>query len=556
MKIKRFNFILILSVLILIPLEKGLQNFDLLYLYFSFSFAAFLLTMIFLRNSIRSLPVSLFSFLLIYLLIVLSKLFSIDPNITNIASLQVLSVLMIFFVLCFGIEKEEKIVLLKILLIYGAFLALIGIKQTLTGTGNYQLSSNLARAHSAFVTPNTFSGYCAVLLITTLYFYFDSSKNKRSLFYLTLIIIYSMAIFCSFSRSVPLILLVLLAPVIIIICNYFICKKKISFINSNKKKLLILISSILILIISFFAYSFIAQKDYTQKRLISLTAPQSASSVGARALYWKSASYIISDFSPFGCGYNSFATAYPWYKSKYFKKDITHFYAHNDYIQFYAEMGIIGLVLLVIFWGGVWLKVRKERGLNLFLGISLIFLSLFSLLEYVFYIPSFMFISVLFMSIINNEGKKKGLKFIPIIITVFIILNSLYGAYFLCKLSIAEKNVNDVKMILSIEGKLPNDPEIWRQALSKMEYAEKMMKNNIAYKMNSFYILGNLYFLDKKTDYTNKILMKFDSIISISKYNLRSIEMAYNFFDLHKDKNKLFGDYKKKAKNILDKRKL
>ena len=160
------------------------------------------------------------------------------------------------------------------------------------------------------------------------------------------------------------------------------------------------------------------------------------------------------------------------------------------------------------------------------------------------------------MSIINNEGKKKGLKFIPIIITVFIILNSLYGAYFLCKLSIAEKNVNDVKMILSIEGKLPNDPEIWRQALSKMEYAEKMMKNNIAYKMNSFYILGNLYFLDKKTDYTNKILMKFDSIISISKYNLRSIEMAYNFFDLHKDKNKLFSAYKKKAKNILDKRKL
>lgn len=94
-------------------------------------------------------------------------------------------------------------------------------------------------------------------------------------------------------------------------------------------------------------------------------APSSAASgsaetsIGARQEIWRTTSEAIADTFPVGTGLGSFEQAYRQYENQ---ADVTHRYvnhAHNDYLELVLELGLAGLVLILLFLG--WWVIASVR---------------------------------------------------------------------------------------------------------------------------------------------------------------------------------------------------
>jgi len=92
---------------------------------------------------------------------------------------------------------------------------------------------------------------------------------------------------------------------------------------------------ICILIISMLAGIIITRANY----FLDLNNPQN--SIIQRLFFWKAAVRIIKDFPLTGVGLGNFGRIYPNYKS--LQAIETHF-AHNSYLQIWAEIGILGIL--------------------------------------------------------------------------------------------------------------------------------------------------------------------------------------------------------------------
>jgi O-antigen ligase len=93
-----------------------------------------------------------------------------------------------------------------------------------------------------------------------------------------------------------------------------------------------------------------------------------------RPLYWANTVDIIGDFPIFGTGLGTFASAYNAYETRGgAEMELRH--AHNDYLEYIAELGIVGAAILL---GGIlylavratlaWRKRRNAQARALALG--------------------------------------------------------------------------------------------------------------------------------------------------------------------------------------------
>jgi putative inorganic carbon (HCO3(-)) transporter len=71
-----------------------------------------------------------------------------------------------------------------------------------------------------------------------------------------------------------------------------------------------------------------------------------------RIALWRDAWKMIVKYPVFGQGLGTFRWTYPAYESV--QPDIPAQYAHNDYLQAVAEVGVIGLALLLWAYGAIW----------------------------------------------------------------------------------------------------------------------------------------------------------------------------------------------------------
>jgi O-antigen ligase len=71
-----------------------------------------------------------------------------------------------------------------------------------------------------------------------------------------------------------------------------------------------------------------------------------------RIALWRDAWKMIVKYPVFGQGFGTFRWTYPAYESV--QPDIPAQYAHNDYLQAVAEVGVIGLALLLWTYGAIW----------------------------------------------------------------------------------------------------------------------------------------------------------------------------------------------------------
>jgi O-antigen ligase len=114
-----------------------------------------------------------------------------------------------------------------------------------------------------------------------------------------------------------------------------------------------------------------------------------------RPTFWANALQIFSEFPLFGSGLGTFASLYPD-----FERDgvlVRAFHAHNDYLEYLAELGILGMGLLL---GGilflaiksflVWRERRHPEVKGLALGgiVSLIAILIHSLTDFNLHLPA------------------------------------------------------------------------------------------------------------------------------------------------------------------------
>jgi O-antigen ligase len=126
-----------------------------------------------------------------------------------------------------------------------------------------------------------------------------------------------------------------------------------------------------------------------------------------RPLYWTNVAGMIRDFPVFGTGLGTFASAYPAYEKRGGPEMLlTH--AHNDYLEFFSELGLVGTVFL---FGGiltlairsflVWRERRNPEAKGLALGgiVSLAGMGLHTLTDFNLHIPANMLLFTVVLSL-------------------------------------------------------------------------------------------------------------------------------------------------------------
>lgn len=89
-----------------------------------------------------------------------------------------------------------------------------------------------------------------------------------------------------------------------------------------------------------------------------------------RFTYWRDSVGILRDFTLTGSGLGTFTDAYRHYRTLDYQSVLTH--AHSDYIEFLADMGVVGALLIAGFWVAVlravvWRGWRRHDKYSLYL---------------------------------------------------------------------------------------------------------------------------------------------------------------------------------------------
>ncbi|MEI7542290.1 MAG: O-antigen ligase family protein [bacterium] len=221
------------------------------------------------------------------------------------------------------------------------------------------------RAASTLGNPNFLAGHM-VLLIPVAYALAaeQGSMVRKGLLFVTAALL-TAALFASQTRGayvgfiVSIIVLFLL--VVIFLKDEF---------RKNKKVIMVLSLIMLVLIGTFF----LVKKDAVQR--IADIVSLKDDSARIRVDLWKNTLYLIKDNPLLGTGAGNFYIKYPFYQAKaltpqYFK-DSDYYksgHAHNDFIQFAAEYGILGAGTMFLLFGLMfysslkYLKYSEKKGI-------------------------------------------------------------------------------------------------------------------------------------------------------------------------------------------------
>lgn len=180
----------------------------------------------------------------------------------------------------------------------------------------------------------------------------------------------------------------------------------------KKKLLLLLFSSCMLLLL------FVLSGTDLFHRALTLADDDTVLSMGGRLVVWKGTLVMIQDHLLLGSGPGTYATVFPQYQ---LPGSIARFYeAHNDYLHFIAELGILFLPLL-----GWWLYVvfcagrkklqsgsRQTWGLTLGALIGIIAILCHSFVDFNLLIPAnaLLFIVLTAIVVAPEPGEKDTVK--------------------------------------------------------------------------------------------------------------------------------------------------
>ena len=201
---------------------------------------------------------------------------------------------------------------------------------------------------------NWISNYLSMIFpIIFSYFLLEKSKRKKITYFIVLSIVYATLMICQ-SRGIWISISLTAIFAIYIIIKFNLLK----IFQENKKWLTLLLTTFLIITIIYSTDNPLNKSAITVTERAISTFDEQDPSINTRLLMWRTTFEMIKDKPIFGSGIGTFRMNYLDYQAQLLKENPNYikYYtkageAHNEYLQIWVELGIIGLGLfLLIFY--------------------------------------------------------------------------------------------------------------------------------------------------------------------------------------------------------------
>ena len=309
-----------------------------------------------------------------------------------------LSYFLIYFLVINSIRNKNSFNLC--LIIFFITVSLISLYLLLQYYGLDPFLSDIQRLTSTLGNRNYVASYLALIFpIAFSFFLIETKKINKILVESVLIIIYTGIIICH-TRAIWVALFLSLMFFKFIL-SYFKINK---ILKDNQKWLIILFSLFLLITLIYSTNNPLNRSSITASERAVSAFDMKGSSQRTRFLIWQSTIDMIKDRPLFGSGLGTFPLHYLNYQADFLKRNPEYLKftakaaeAHNEYLQIWAEMGIIGLLtfilIIIIFYNTTINLIRKIKTINekiviigLISGITVTLLH--SIFSFPFHIPA------------------------------------------------------------------------------------------------------------------------------------------------------------------------
>jgi len=279
---------------------------------------------------------------------------------------------LLYFIITNNINNKRQIDrILNILLIIGGLFGIYGILQY-NGIDFSFWTRNIGRQQvfGLFGNVNFFAEYLIVPLPIAVSLFFFSQNKMKKLLLLIAILAMGTSLTVTFTRGSYL----GFGASLIFMFFLFLTSRGKNFVNNNKK-IFIIILAVVIIITFLFVVPTPLNKSGTViskiKSRISVSQLTQSSSIKRRIATWKFTVLMIKDHPLIGSGIGTYKYNTLRYQAEFFEQGenrslYPHGFAdkaHNEYLQLWAEMGIVGLgifIWLIISYFSCGLKILRK----------------------------------------------------------------------------------------------------------------------------------------------------------------------------------------------------
>jgi len=365
-------------------------------------------------------------FILIMLAIWLVKIINTEEHSYQKTKLNLLIILFILVLITFVLISEAKIISLKDFIIFfsyffiffliinnidkgktfNSFINLLFIISSLisiyTIIQYYGIDPYLSDLHSLTSTigqKNWISNYLA-MIFPVLFSYFLSEKTRKKIIYFFLLSILYVTLMICQSRGIWISI-----SITVILAIYIIFKLKFyEIFKINKKWLFLLLITFLIITIIYSTDNPLNKSAITVPQRAISTFDEQDPSINTRLLIWKTTFEMIKDNPLLGSGVGTFKMNYLDYQAEFLKDNPYYIKysgkageAHNEYLQLWAELGIIGLGLFLLIFYFFYKTIFdfykknkniKDRTITLSLVMGIICFLIHSLFTFPLHVPA------------------------------------------------------------------------------------------------------------------------------------------------------------------------
>ena len=457
-----------------------------------------------------------------------------------------------FIVLNFFRSDDYVKILLFTIFISGFLISIFGILQNVSESFNNILVQAMSPA-STFSNRNLSAHYILLTFPLGIGFFLKSKNKNSSLFFAIATSLMVAYLIYTISKAAYLSLFVQIVFII-----FFTLKKKISLFKEKKSVLLFAIALFLV-------FAFSAGKSgntilsFPKKRIVSLfEKAEEKKGFLEKAKYvvynrprtkaFIATSYMIKDNFVKGVGIGNWYIHYPFY-ANYFKKATVPFYGehkrcHNEYLEIFADLGIIGFIVFI--WIGfsifiVGKKLLSNKTLDnffLFFAIitALIGISIDALFSFPFRQPMPIFIILIYLAILDLSYLKESSPAFKIDIRrAYYIIGSLafliISIFTFNRLEKAELSTSRAR-----GGWYNNLPEVM------------LKEGNIAYKLSPFikeniFFIGSSYLKRGEYEKAKHYFKKSFELYPNRQLVVRGLSFSYFFTKEYQKAEKLFTHF-------------
>jgi len=296
-----------------------------------------------LKKTKLELPLILFT-----LVLVLSLFISETKRVSLNDFIIFFSYILIFFFIINNLNQEAD---------FNSFIHLFFIISSLVSIYTimqyYGFDPYLSDLHSLTSTigqKNWISNYLAMIFpVAFFYFLLEKEKKNKLIFYLLLTIYYITLMICQ-SRGIWISI-----SLTVILAIYIIIKfKLLKIFQENKRWSILLLITFLVITIIYSTDNPLNKSAITVPQRAISTFDEQDPSINTRLLIWRTTLEMIKDKPVLGSGIGTFKMNYLNYQAEFLKNNPYYMQysgkageTHNEYLQMWSEIGIIGLGIFI-----------------------------------------------------------------------------------------------------------------------------------------------------------------------------------------------------------------